>query len=83
LSGAWRLSEKVSFNGQLKHETRDYVGSDSGFKERYDWIVAGVTYQPYRMLDISLRLSQSLRDSAQRLRDYQSQSIVLGVNVKF
>jgi exopolysaccharide biosynthesis operon protein EpsL len=83
LSAAWRLSEKLSFNGMFKHETRDYVGQVNGFKERYDTMIAGVTYQPYSMLDASLRLNQSLRDSTQLLRDYQSQSITLGVSVKF
>jgi len=83
LNGVWRMSEKVSFNGMFKHETRDYVGQVNGFKERYDTMIAGVTYQPYSMLDVSLRLNQSLRDSTQRLRNYQSQSITLGVNVKF
>ncbi len=83
LSAVWRLSEKISFNGQFKHETRDYVGQVNGFKERYDSVTAGVTYQPYTMLDVSLRLSESLRDSTQALRDYQSQSIALDIKVKF
>jgi hypothetical protein len=83
LSAAWRLSEKLSFSGMFKHETRDYVGQVNGFKERYDTMIAGVTYQPYSMLDVSLRLNQSLRDSTRLLRDYQSQSITLGVSVKF
>jgi len=83
LNGALRLSEKVFFNGQFKSETRDYVGRLSEFKERYVWLTAGVTYQPYSMLDTSLRVSQSMRDSTQALRDYQSQSVVLDFKVKF
>ena len=83
LTGLWRMSDKMSFNAQLKDETRDYVGQVNGFKERYNTVMAGVTYQPYTMLDVSLRLSQNARDSTQLLRDYQSQSIALAVNIKF
>ena len=83
VSAAWRMSEKVSFNGMFKQETRDYVAQVNGFKERYDSVVASVTYQPYSMLDISLQLNQSLRDSTRLLRDYEAQTIVLDINVKF
>ncbi len=83
LSAAWKMSEKLSFNGRLKHEIKDYIGQVDDFNEQYDTFSLGGMYQPYSMLDVSLQWSQNLRESTQNLRDYQSQSVVLDVKLKF
>lgn len=85
VSPRWSISDKLFISGQLSNETRDYIGLNGGssaFKEVYDKASCNLLYQANQNLDISLGFVLDQRDSTQALRDYESNKITLGLNVK-
>lgn len=83
----WLWSDKVRLTASWTNESRDFVGIDDvttslpELDERYVSQTLGVGYRPNRNVDVSLSLSNMLRDSNRALRDYESNMVALNLIV--
>lgn len=86
----WHITEKLSLAGRISYEHLDFEGdpglAPGGFGHRQDKLLTGrigLTYNPWRNIELGLAYQAERRSSTRRLADFDDNSVFAGVAVRF
>ncbi len=90
VSPAWAVTTKLSLRGALAYETRSYegdplvvLGATALREDTLRTLQVEAVYAPLRSIDVHLLLEKGIRDSNQPINQYQYESILVNLRLKF